>query len=278
MAMPTELLVPEIEYPTSDGRPMAETDVHRDQMVRIIDTLNDHFAQRGDVYVTGNLMVYYEKGTTRHRSPDVMVVFGVPKGNRDLYKTWEEKKYPDFVLEITSRSTQAEDMDEKFLVYRDIWKVKEYFLFDPIEEYLEPSIQGFRLVDGEYEPIKKEYGQLLSEVLGIRFGREGLHLVMREPGSGRIILRAAEERARQAELAAELAEIKARFAIDEREMTEMLRKADRQQAEESLANERQARERAEADAEREKAARLQAEAETERLRAEIAALRQNPSA
>ncbi len=266
MATAASTLTDDTVYPTSDGKPMAETDVHRDQMFDAIKTLDGHFADRPDVYVTGNLMVYFEKGDgRRHRSPDVMVVFGVPKKRRDLYKTWEEDRFPDFVLEITSRSTQSEDTDEKYLVYRDIWKVKEYFLFDPVEEYLEPSLQDYRLVDGEYQPVPRQHGQLVSEVLGLRLDREGLRLVFREPGGGRVILRPDEARARRAELALELAQTKARFADDARDSAEMER--DYEKAE---------RERAEAVAERERGARVEAEAEVAKLRAELDALRRNP--
>lgn len=47
----------EIDYPTSDGKPMAETDVHRQDMIDLIETLQDHFADDPDVYVTGNLLL-----------------------------------------------------------------------------------------------------------------------------------------------------------------------------------------------------------------------------
>jgi Uma2 family endonuclease len=226
MGKQAEVAADEVEYPSSDGKPMAETDLHRDQMLRAIEVLKGVFAAQPDVYVTGNLLVYYEKGNARrHRSPDVMVVIGVRKKERDFYKVWEEGRYPDFVLEITSKSTQSEDTDEKYLLYRNVWKVREYFLFDPLEEYLEPSLQGHRLVEGEYQPIPPEHGQLASEVLGLRLDREGMHLVFRDPGTGRLILPPAEERARRAELAREMAETKARFAQDALSIAEMERDA-----------------------------------------------------
>ena len=57
----------EVEYPTSDGRPMAETDVHRQDMVDLIETLQDYFAAEPNVYVTGNLLLFYERGNKRRR-------------------------------------------------------------------------------------------------------------------------------------------------------------------------------------------------------------------
>src|SRR5262245_26150699 len=86
----------EVDYPTSDGKPMAETDLHRRRMADSIDSLDDYFANEPQVYVSGNLLLYYERGNRRkHVSPDVFVVRGVPKlPLRDHYLLWEEGKGP----------------------------------------------------------------------------------------------------------------------------------------------------------------------------------------
>ena len=64
----------EVDYPTSDGKPMGETDLHRQDMVDVIDTLSDRYAAQTDVYVTGNLLLFYEEGNRRkHISPDVFM-------------------------------------------------------------------------------------------------------------------------------------------------------------------------------------------------------------
>ena len=60
-----EALLADVDYPTTDGNPMAETDLHRILMMSVIDRLAAYFAPRGDVYVSGNLMVYYEEGEPR---------------------------------------------------------------------------------------------------------------------------------------------------------------------------------------------------------------------
>jgi Uma2 family endonuclease len=200
----------EIEYPESDGKPMAETDLHRRLMAGTIERLTDWFTARTDVYVSGNLLVYYEKGNIEKcLAPDCFVVFGVPAGERRTYKVWEEGKFPDFVLEITSRKTKAEDRGEKLRIYRDVWQVREYVLFDPREEYLKPSFQGFRLTDGEYAPIPLAHGQLASEVLGLRLERSGARLVFRNPVTGHEVVSRSEEEARRAREEAELADLRA---------------------------------------------------------------------
>lgn len=192
----------EVDYPTSDGRPMAETDLHRQDMVDLITTLQRHFAADPDVYVTGNLLLFYERGNRRkHVSPDVFVAHGVPKGPpRDYYLLWEEGKGPDVVIEVTSRTTRREDQTKKLTLYRDVLKVPEYFQFDPTEDYLKPPMQGHRLLEGQYIPIEPVAGRLPSAVLGLHLERRGTELRLYDPAAGRILL-TNEERATEAESA-----------------------------------------------------------------------------
>ena len=74
------------DYPTSDGKPMAETDTHRRLMTVLIEILMAFYQANPRVYVSGNLLIFYERGNKRrHISPDVFVVKGIPKGNRLNY-------------------------------------------------------------------------------------------------------------------------------------------------------------------------------------------------
>jgi Uma2 family endonuclease len=203
-----------IEYPTSDGRPMAETDIHRQDMVDLIDMLRDHYEGDPDVYVSGNLLVFYEEGNPRrHVSPDVFVVRGVPKEPpRDHYLIWEEAKGLDLVIEITSKTTRSEDQKKKLALYRDVLKVPEYFQFDPTEDYLKPPMQGHRLVGGEYVPIEPVEGRLPSTVLGLHFERDGTQLRLVDPATGRRLPTRSEatEKARRNEAEARRNEAEAR--------------------------------------------------------------------
>ena len=177
-----------VEYPTSDGRPMAETDLHRDDMVDLIQTLKGRYAGQEDVYVSGNLLLYYEERNKRkHVSPDVFVVKGVGNHRREYYLLWEEKKGPDLAIEVTSKSTRAEDLKTKFALYRDALRVGEYFLFDPRSEYLDPPLQGFRLHRGEYVPIRAVGGRLPSKVLGLHLEKVGTELRLYDPVSGHLL-------------------------------------------------------------------------------------------
>jgi Uma2 family endonuclease len=158
----------EVFYPESDGRPMAETDLHRREMMDLIEALDDYFAGSPDVYVSGNLLLYYVQGdATKSVAPDVFVVRGVPKGNRRVYKLWEEGRVPILVVEVTSESSRREDQGKKRDLYERLG-VEEYFLHDPLEEYLDPPLRGFRLEGGLYRPIEPEPdGSLRSLTTGL---------------------------------------------------------------------------------------------------------------
>jgi Uma2 family endonuclease len=195
-----------LDYPTSDGKPMAETDTHRRLMFDLIHRLQQYYATQPTVYVTGNLMVYYSEGhPQRHLSPDCFVAFGVPNHERDLYKTWLEGVVPSVVFEITSKSTKREDIVTKRAIYEKEWKVDEYFLFDPFEDYLDPSLQGFRRVRNELRPIKPVKDRLLSRTLGITLERDQERLVLREAESGELLLTDYEQEVLDAKLARDFA-------------------------------------------------------------------------
>jgi Uma2 family endonuclease len=173
------------DYPTSDGRPMAETDFHRQLMTALIETLEDWYAASPDTYVSGNLLLFYEEGNKRkHVSPDVFAVFGVPKHKRLNYLLWEEGRSPSIVIELTSSSTKKEDRGRKFQLYQDVLKVPEYFLFDPFGDYLKPRFQGYRLVAGEYRSMRLTDGRLRSRKLGLWLEPDGTQLRLVNPETG----------------------------------------------------------------------------------------------
>ncbi|MEX0820019.1 MAG: Uma2 family endonuclease [Pirellulaceae bacterium] len=205
----------EVEYPESDGRPMGETDLHRNWIVRIIDILQRRY--RGQhIYVTGDLLLYYQEGDpSRYLVPDVFVVFDSDPGPRRTYKIWEEDgKGPNVVIEVTSRWTRSEDVNQKPRKYAQLG-VDEYFLYDPTCDYLVPPLRGFRMTDGEYVQIELDVkGGLVSEQLNARLCIEASQLVMYDLDTGErlpteveaeIAAREREQAAREWEQAARMA-------------------------------------------------------------------------
>jgi Uma2 family endonuclease len=233
-----------IEYPDEDGKPMAEGDIQCEYLIYARKTLRLYYQSRSDVYVAGNLFIYYEQGNPEAVvAPDVFVVFGVPAGDRRSFKTWEEgDQTPDFVLEITSKNTRSQDQGSKKGIYAFLG-VKEYFQYDPTGDYLQPQLQGLRLQEGNYYPIATfplENGWMIpSEVLGLDLRVQAGQLRFYDPLTQQKLL-----------------------AHEELDLALQQTEQARQQAE-------QARQQAEARANQEAAARIAAEARIAELEAKL---------
>jgi Uma2 family endonuclease len=209
-----------IYYPETDGKPMGETDVHIDALIYLREALRDHFREAPQVYVAGNMFLYYEEGNTAACvAPDIFVVQGVGKHERHTYRLWEEGQPPAVVFEITSRGTRLEDLGTKRAVYAMLG-VREYFLYDPLGEYLRPPLQGYRLHEGEYQRLLSagEEG-LTSQVLGLDLRVEAGRLRVVDPATGEHLLTPAElQAARRTEATARrAAEVRAAEAEAELE-------------------------------------------------------------
>lgn len=219
-----ETLQPTIEYPEGDGEPVAESEPQLLSLLYAVAALRVYFQNQPDAYVVGNMLFYYEEGNPKAVvAPDVMVVTsGSHKRKRRSYMLWKEKKVPDFVLEITSKTTVSVDQGVKRGVYAYLG-VREYFLYDPTSDYLEPPLQGLRLVDDHYLPmpaVEHENGSITihSNVLGLDLHLNGSDFHFVDPETGEFLRsyeesekerREAEARAQAAE--ARLAELEARL-------------------------------------------------------------------
>lgn len=214
-----------IDYPESDGKPMAETDLHREIMVWIIQLLQRFFAGQ-QVYVSGNLLVYYEKGNPRKSvAPDCFVVWGVEPRLRPIYKLWEEGQAPQVVFEVTSKSTRREDMKDKMRLYAQLG-VEEYYLYDPTSDYLKPPLAAFQRVGDSFAPMQPDNSEMhlgdlvflpgegespefVSPRLGLRLALdEGNRLQLYSVASGERLL-SDFEIGQQAKAAARLADLRA---------------------------------------------------------------------
>ena len=199
MMRPAPAAVP-IHYPSSDGKPMAENDAQRDAIMYGVAALTRHFRDRPDVYVSGDLLIYYEEGNPRVSvAPDVFVVFGVEKRPRLNYKLWEEGRAPAFVLEVASPSTWREDVGPKRSVYARLG-VREYWQYDPLGAHLPARLQGERWTPSGYvrQPAATALDGTLtlrSETLGLELrAAPGREMRFRNPATG-VDLRSHDEEA-----------------------------------------------------------------------------------
>ena len=210
----------EIEYPSADGKPVAESDFQLNVLVYAREQLRIYFrdvCKRDDVYVAGNLLIFYEEGNRKAMvAPDLFAVLGVPGHDRSSYLLWREGKAPDFVLEITSQTTRNDDQGWKRELYRELG-VREYWQYDPTGDYLEPVLQGLALEAGEYAPLRpRERADgllaLASEVVGLELHVTAKGLRYYDPETATYLLTHREEFAGRREEAAARQAAEARVA------------------------------------------------------------------
>jgi len=152
---------PEVFYPSSDGEPLAETSVHIDAIINAVVALR-HYLSTRPALVLADQFLYYAEGFPKLRvAPDIMVIFDVPPGPRDHYKTWAEGQSPAVIFEITSASTRDQDETFKRNLYEQL-EIPEYWQFDPRGEWIPEQLRGYRLESDAYKPITDGYSQLLK--------------------------------------------------------------------------------------------------------------------
>ncbi|HEY9421933.1 MAG TPA: Uma2 family endonuclease [Thermoanaerobaculia bacterium] len=198
----------EIHYPESDGKPMGETGIHVEETIYLLEALKDRLRDVPDVYVGGDMFLYYVEGQPRYVvCPDVFVSFGVGSEQRRIYKLWEEGRPPALIVEVTSSETRNEDLNRKKDLYERLG-VQEYLLYDPLGEYLKPPLRGFQRIAGRYEPLAPSSdGSIQSPLLGLTFQMEDSRIRLVDTATGEPILRNDEVRelARQTQTAEERA-------------------------------------------------------------------------
>jgi Uma2 family endonuclease len=195
-----------VEYPESDGLPMADNSLQMLWIVIFYNNLDILFGGRSDVFVGGNLLWYPVEGENEvPTAPDVLVVFGRPPGYRGSYKQWEEGGVPmTVVLEILSPSNTYTEMDKKFLFYED-HGVEEYFLYDPVANHLQIYLRH-----GEVLRRVRPVEGFVSPRLGIRFDLSGPELVVYRPdGLPFLTAKQLDERRQQAEVRADIEKTRA---------------------------------------------------------------------
>ena len=155
----------EVIYPDSDGQPMANNTKQFRWILVIQQNLDWLFADNPNVFVAGDLFWYPVEGRPNIvNAPDVMVVFGRPKGDRGSYQQWNEEDIaPQVVFEILSPSNSQDEMDRKLLFY-DRYGVEEYYIYDPDRNRLRGWLRGEDGLD-----VIPQMADWVSPRLGIRF-------------------------------------------------------------------------------------------------------------
>jgi Uma2 family endonuclease len=216
---------PPVEYPVSDGKPMAESTRQFQWIVTIQGNLDALYGPRDDVFVGGDNFVYPVEGQPGvNVAPDVYVAFGRPKGHRGSYKVWEEGgTFPQVVFEVLSPNNTYTEMQNKRKFYQK-YGAEEYYVYDPEANRLEVwARQGRRLVE-----IEDPNGRV-SPRLGVRFDTSGPELVICRPDGERFLTfveldKLAEQERKRAEQERKRAEQEKKRAEQEKKRAEQEKK------------------------------------------------------
>ena len=192
------------------------------QIVVVFNLLAARFADfhaRPDVFIDIGTNICYDPSNLNVRvAPDVYVAFGVDDRAirpRRIYLPWEVGKVPDWALEVASESTRRVDVVRKPPIYERIG-VPEFWRFDPTGgRYYGFSLNGLRLVNGEYQPIElttepdgilKGYSEVLELSLAWDEGMPRFY----DPATGAYLENWQQEREARNAAEAELESVRAR--------------------------------------------------------------------
>jgi Uma2 family endonuclease len=166
-----------ILYPECDGLPMSDNTKQLRWIVTLYGNLAALFRDQADIFVAGNLLWYPEEGRPDIRTaPDVLVVFGRPKGDRGSYKQWEERGIPPTVVfEVLSPSNRPPEMYEKLAFYEE-HAVEEYYMYDPDDNQLTAFVRR-----GDVFRRVRQVNGFTSPRLGIRFDLSGAEMIVLRP-------------------------------------------------------------------------------------------------
>ena len=155
----------QIDYPDSDGQPMADNTKQFRWIVVIKENLELLFVNEPEVFVAGDLLWYPVEGDNAIRqAPDVMVVVGRPKGDRGSYRQWQEGNLaPQVVFEILSPGNRYGEMLRKLGFYNR-HGVEEYYIYDPDKLELTGLLRGEQGLE-----VIEEINGWVSPRLQIRF-------------------------------------------------------------------------------------------------------------
>jgi len=259
-------------YPESDGKPLSDNTIQFRLITTLQGGIDALFADDPNVFVAGDLLWYpveAVEGVSKSQAPDVMVVFGRPKGDRRSYKQFLENDIaPQVVFEILSKSNTTSEMNAKFNFY-ERHGVEEYYLYDPSTNVL----KGWLKQDKQLSRIGEIEGWI-SPRLGIRFETVKGSLELYRPDGQRMetyveTSKRAEQESQRAEQEAQRAEQESQRAEQEAQRAEQ----EAQRAEQESQRAEQESQRAEQESQRAEQESQRAEQESQRAEQESQARR-----
>ncbi|MCS7301739.1 MAG: Uma2 family endonuclease [Fimbriimonadales bacterium] len=221
-----------LPLPEEDGEPL-ETDYHRVQIALLDEVVRQLLGDTNDYFCGGNMFVYYsyeqarevigyvrrrKPRQPRYKGPDFFLVKDVDGSKeRRYWAVWyEDGRYPDLIVELTSPSTAKKDKEENVQFYAQVFRTPEYFWYDPFSD----ELRGYRLANGVYAPIEpNERGWLWSRVLeayvgvwdGVWQGRNRRWIRLYDANGDLVPTQAERERSLRLQAEAEVERLKAKL-------------------------------------------------------------------
>ncbi|MDQ3132334.1 MAG: Uma2 family endonuclease [Acidobacteriota bacterium] len=197
----------EVFYPDTDESIMPEGILHFLLSVRLTSMLLAFFANREDVKIFGNVMLYYEQGfPKKFISPDLMICFGLKESPTSVYRLWETKVVPSVVIEFASETTWLNDVSSKLAIYQKLG-VKEYYVYEVDSKHLPSSLIVYRLDEGVLTEVEISNKRILSESLGLELIDTGETLRFINPETNEFLMTVEEVQAENEKLKERLAEL-----------------------------------------------------------------------
>jgi Uma2 family endonuclease len=196
-----------------EAEDVVEITPHRRQVSYLETNLQTLFPDR---FVGANLGVYWVRGQFRHpwTGPDVLVAAPSPRGDAPrVWVVWEDGPL-QFVGEVASDETRAQEPKKRVEIYQNALAVPEYLFVDLDRHQLEL----WRLEDGVYLQVPAERGCLYSQQLGVWFGWQPDRALVRMWTADGRMLRTPEERQQQTDAAEQRAAAEARLRQEEQRL------------------------------------------------------------
>jgi len=186
-------------FPDSDGDPMPETESHQQQLTDLKHACRVLLAARTEVYVGGNHFLYYDRSDPAHNvAPDVYAAFGVALGERECYYAFDERVFPQLVIEVISKSSRKDDLGKKVALY-EAQGAEEYYVCDPRPKMRGRRLHAWRRAGDALVPVLVgEDGQVRSALLGTELLLIERFLRIIDPATGEPIPTTSEEAAARA--------------------------------------------------------------------------------
>ena len=249
-AQQLEAIMPDATQLESD-EPEMESSQHYMQLMLLVICLEWLWRNSNDYFIGANLTIYYSRQQLKNRDfrgPDFFLVKQTQKRPRKSWVVWEENgQYPNLIIELLSDSTARVDRNLKKELYRNNFRIPEYFWFYP--ETLE--FMGFRLQNNQYEEIQlNNQGWRWSQELELYLGVYEHQLRYFTTNGERVPTPQEAEIqeqlvARQAQLQAQQAESQVQQAESQAQQAQLQAQQERERVQQERERAQQERERAE---------------------------------